>query len=125
MLGRHERILAIDGQYVHLMPSTSKARAVFENTRTMSYHIRSVAAVQQSSKASATFRLIVQRNGGAKRYDFEAESPRLASELLVATTPQHLCSLSLVEIVTTIKGLKAELDRKGTARNSRRSRQVV
>jgi hypothetical protein len=87
MLGRHERILAIDGQYVHLMPSTSKARAVFENTRTMSYHIRSVAAVQQSSKASATFRLIVQRNGGAKRYDFEAESPRLASELLVAATP--------------------------------------
>jgi target of rapamycin complex 2 subunit MAPKAP1 len=82
MLGRHERVLAIDGQYIHLMPSTNKARAVFENARTMSYHIRSVIAVQQSTKASATFKLIVQRNGGAKRYEFEAESPRLAGEIM-------------------------------------------
>jgi hypothetical protein len=80
MLGRHERVIAIDGQYVHLLPSASKARAVFENARTMSYHIRSVAAAQQPAKASATFKLIVQRNGGAKRYEFEAENPRLAGE---------------------------------------------
>lgn len=80
MLGRHERVIAIDGQYVHFLPSTTKVRAVFENTRTMSYHIRAVAAVQQPVKNSATFKIIVQRNGGAKRYEFEAESARAASE---------------------------------------------
>jgi hypothetical protein len=61
------------------MPSASKARtAMFEHQRTSSYHVRSIAAVQQSSKSSATFKLIVHRETGAKRYEFEAESPRLA-----------------------------------------------
>jgi hypothetical protein len=92
MLGRHERVIAIDSQYVHLLPSASKARAVFEIARTMSYHIRSVAAVQQTAKASATFKLIVQRNEGAKRYEFEAENPRLAGEsnVIILTDERQL-----------------------------------
>jgi hypothetical protein len=126
MLGRHERVLAIDGHYIHvrlsplhpaalpltraqLMPSANKARtAMFESPRTVSYHVRAVAAVQQSAKASAAFKLLVQREAGAKRYEFEAESPRLAAE-----------------IVATIRALKAETERKGSVRGARRSRQVV
>ena len=151
MLGRHERILAVDGVYIHvrpilpsalsssnlirkrrtpqLMPSTSKARAVFENARTMSYHIKSVAGVQQSQKSSSTFKLIVHRDGGAKRYEFEAESPKLASALAFnLMRSAELMGVVIFswtdEIVTTIKGLKNELDRKGTVNKSRRSRQV-
>jgi target of rapamycin complex 2 subunit MAPKAP1 len=86
----------------------AKARVVFENARTMSWHIKSIAAVQQSSKSSSTFKLLVQRDTGIKRYDFEAESSKLAAE-----------------IVSIIKELKAHVDRRGTLRQSRKSRQVV
>lgn len=78
------------------MPSTSKARAVFENARTMSYHIKSVAGVQQSAKSSSTFKLIVHRDGGAKRYEFEAESPKLASaSLFTLTRSAHLIGVDI------------------------------
>lgn len=66
------------------MPSASKARAVWENARTVSYHIKSVAGVHQSSKSSA-FKLVVHRDGGAKRYEFEAETPKQAGTLCLKT----------------------------------------
>src|ERR1700722_10234598 len=62
-----------------IMPSTNKAKAVFDNGKTSSYHIKSIAGCQQSTKSSSIFKLVVNRDGGNKRYDFEAESPRLAS----------------------------------------------
>jgi hypothetical protein len=63
------------------MPATNKAKAVFDNVKTFSYHINSIAGCQQSNNSS-TFKLIVNRDGGVKRYDFEAESPKLASACL-------------------------------------------
>ncbi|KAF8189367.1 stress-activated map kinase interacting protein 1-domain-containing protein [Pholiota molesta] len=108
LVARQERTLAIDGDYIHIMPSTNKARAVFDNGKTSSYHIKSIADCQQSAKTSSIFKLILNRTAGNKRYDFEAESPRLAAE-----------------IVQAIKNLKAALDRSGTVNKSRRSRQVV
>ena len=64
------------------MPATNKAKAVFDNVKTFSYHINSIAGCQQSTKSSSTFKLIINRDGGVKRYDFEAESPKLASASL-------------------------------------------
>jgi hypothetical protein len=61
------------------MPATNKAKAVFDNVKTLSYHINSIAGCQQSTKSSSTFKLIFNRDGAIKRYDFEAESPKLAS----------------------------------------------
>ncbi|KAF9459128.1 stress-activated map kinase interacting protein 1-domain-containing protein [Collybia nuda] len=107
LLARQERTLAIDGVYIHIMPSTNKAmKAVFDSGKTSSYHIKSIADVQQTGKTSI-FKLLLSRGGSNKRYDFEAESPRLAGE-----------------IVQTIKGLKASLERSGTVNKSRRSRHV-
>lgn len=61
------------------MPSTNKAKAVFDNPKTTSYHIGSIADCQQSTKTSSIFKLVfLKRAGGHKRYDFEAESPKLA-----------------------------------------------
>jgi hypothetical protein len=38
LVGRHERILAIDGEYIHVMPSEN--RTMFDNTKTtVSYHV--------------------------------------------------------------------------------------
>ncbi|KAF6757784.1 stress-activated map kinase interacting protein 1-domain-containing protein [Ephemerocybe angulata] len=107
LVTRQERILAIDGVYIHIMPSANKAKAVFDHGKTASYHIKSIADCQQSQKSSA-FKLVLNRASGNKRYDFEAESPKLAAEL-----------------VHTIRSLKAALERSGTVNRSRRSRQVV
>ncbi|RDB18602.1 Target of rapamycin complex 2 subunit sin1 [Hypsizygus marmoreus] len=107
LLARQERTLAIDGAYIRIMPSTNKAmKAVFDSGKTSSYHIKSIVDCQQSAKTSSVFKLVLNRGGANKRYDFEAESPWLAGE-----------------IVQTIKSLKA-LERSGTVNKSRRSRHV-
>lgn len=102
MVTRQERGLAIDGAYIHvsnlfgyihiavhksnqlvqIMPSSNKARAVFDSGKTSSFHIKSVVACQQSTKSSSIFKLVVQNDGRNKRYDFEAETPKLASTYL-------------------------------------------
>ncbi|KII84683.1 hypothetical protein PLICRDRAFT_57646 [Plicaturopsis crispa FD-325 SS-3] len=109
LVTRHERILAIDGVYIHIMPSANKAKAVFDSGKTTSYHLASIVECQQSSKSSSAFKLIIQRDRRQnKRYDFEAESPKLAAE-----------------IVHSIRSLKTAPDRNGTLNRSRRSRAVV
>jgi len=104
LVARLVRTLAIDGDYIHIMPSANKAKGVFDSGKTYSYHIKSVHSVQ-SSKASANFKLVFRRDMGDKRYDFEAESAQAANE-----------------IVTTIRGLKQSLDRSSTVSKQRRSR---
>jgi len=104
LVGRLVRTLAIDGDYIHIMPSANKAKGVFDSGKTYSYHIKSIHSVQ-SSKASANFKLVFRRDMGDKRYDFEAESAQAANE-----------------IVTTIRGLKTSLDRSSTVSKQRRSR---
>ena len=62
------------------MPTTNKAaKAVFDSGKTSSYHIDSLVSCQQSGKSSSAFRMVVLRDGGNKRYEFEAESAKLAS----------------------------------------------
>lgn len=108
MLARQERTLAIDGVYIHIMPSTNKAKAVFDSGKTVSFHIKSIIQCQQSAKSSTLFKIVVQRDSGSKRYDFEADTPKLANE-----------------IVQTLRMLKSHLDRSSTVNRLRRSKQVV
>ncbi|OJA09315.1 hypothetical protein AZE42_07476 [Rhizopogon vesiculosus] len=108
MLARQERTLAIDGVYIHIMPSANRAKAVFDSGKTVSFHIKNINQCQQSAKSSTLFKIIVQRDSGSKRYDFEADTPKLAGE-----------------IVQTIRMLKSHLERSGTVNRSRRSRHVV
>ena len=57
----------------------TKAKHVFDSGKTSSYHLKSVAACQQSSKNSSTFKLVVHSGADRnKRYEFEAESAKLA-----------------------------------------------
>ena len=62
------------------MPSAT--RAFLDSMKTSSYHIKTVIACVQSAKLSSNFKLVVCRDGGNKRYDFEAESPMVAGEFL-------------------------------------------
>jgi hypothetical protein len=64
------------------MPTANKAaKAVFDSGKTSSYHINSVVSCQsgKSKSSSSAFRIVVHRDGGNKRYEFEAESAKLAS----------------------------------------------
>ncbi|EMD31951.1 hypothetical protein CERSUDRAFT_119281 [Gelatoporia subvermispora B] len=109
LVTRSARTLAIDGGYIHIIPTSNKAKHVFDSGKTSSYDLKSVVACQQSSKNSATFKLIVRSDEKRiKRYDFEAENAKLANE-----------------IVQTIKSMKVAIERPGTIKNSRRSRQVT
>ena len=66
------------------MPQANKAKNVFESGKTASYEIKSVVTVQQSGKNSATFKLVVPRDAEHhKRYEFEAETPKLAGMLCI------------------------------------------
>lgn len=64
------------------MPSAT--RAFLDSMKTSSYHIKSVVACVQSARTSSNFKLVVWRDGGNKRYDFEAESPKVAGECISA-----------------------------------------
>ncbi|KAF8630237.1 hypothetical protein AX15_003038 [Amanita polypyramis BW_CC] len=107
LVAKQERTLAIDGVYIHIMPS-NRAKAVFDNAKTSSYHINSIAQCKQSTKMTSIFKLVLNgRGSGNKRYDFEAETPRHAAE-----------------IVSTINSLRSALERSGTVNRSRRSKHI-
>ncbi|KAG9303390.1 hypothetical protein G9A89_013716 [Geosiphon pyriformis] len=78
-VGRHERSLAIDGDYIHIMPSES--RTMFDSMKTSSYHISSVASCKLTKKVPTNFKLIIYRDSGNKTYDFEAADSKQAAEI--------------------------------------------
>ena len=67
------------------MPTANKAaKAVFDNGKTSSYHINSLFSCQSGKTPSSAFRIVVHRysgDGAHKRYEFEAENPKVASAL--------------------------------------------
>lgn len=71
-------MLAIDGDYIHIMPSES--RAFLHSMKTTSFHISLVAGVKLSGR-SGGFKINVWREGAQKRYEFEAENGKQAGEL--------------------------------------------
>ncbi|KAL7417025.1 stress-activated map kinase interacting protein 1-domain-containing protein [Mrakia frigida] len=82
-IGRHERILAIDGDYVHVMPSENRTHGFPSSMRTASYHITSILGVKQSRKNPSSFKLLVIKDGNLnKRYEFEGENGRVVSEIV-------------------------------------------
>ncbi|KAI6006867.1 hypothetical protein EDD15DRAFT_2207501 [Pisolithus albus] len=89
------------------MPAANKAKNVFDSGKTVSFHVKSVVVCQQSQKSGSLFKTIVQRDSRNKRYDFEADTPKLAGE-----------------IVHAVRSLKSNLERSNTVNKSRRSRQV-
>ena len=107
------------------MPMSNKAKHVFESGKTSSYHLKSVIACQQSNKNSSTFKLVVRGNAERnKRYDFEAENPKLAGGCPVLVALSVTLMSFPAEIVQTIRSLKAAMERPGTIKQSRRSRHV-
>lgn len=78
--GRHnERSLTLDGDWLHIMPTDMKTFG-----KAASFHVSSVVACKLSSKLASGFKLVVWRESprDTKRYDFEADSARIAAEIV-------------------------------------------
>jgi target of rapamycin complex 2 subunit MAPKAP1 len=74
-----QRSFTIDGDWIHIMPLDVRGFQM----RAASFHISSVITCDISSKGAHIFKLIVLRETprDTKRYDFEADSPKVACEL--------------------------------------------
>lgn len=64
------------------MPSTT--RRFLDNVNTATYHIKSIRSCTQSKKIATYIKLVVTRDSGNKRYDFEAENVEQAGACLLA-----------------------------------------
>ncbi|OZJ05974.1 hypothetical protein BZG36_01213 [Bifiguratus adelaidae] len=88
LVGRRECALAIDGEYIHIMPP--EHRGMFDTMRTSSYHISQVQSCKQSKKAPHNFKLIIWKDRDYKTYDFEAESTQDAGEIWLSILESNL-----------------------------------
>ncbi|ORY96926.1 stress-activated map kinase interacting protein 1-domain-containing protein [Syncephalastrum racemosum] len=78
-VGRRESNLAIDGDYIHIMPPEHKG--MFDSVKTSSFHANSVISCKQSKKARNHFKITVAKDQSHKTYDFEAENAKEAQEI--------------------------------------------
>lgn len=59
LMGRHEKLLTIESDTIHLAPAETKA--YFDTSKSSSYHINSVLACKQTRPSSPTFKLTVAK----------------------------------------------------------------
>jgi hypothetical protein len=86
-MSRHERILAIDGEYLHIMPSDQKTllNAFESQAKTRSIHISTIIGCKTYRKAPSCFKVVVMRpQKETKRYEFEATGEEIAGECVGA-----------------------------------------
>ncbi|KAK5963642.1 Avo1p PWA37_003967 [Arxiozyma heterogenica] len=82
LINKHERTLALDGDYIYVVPPEGKMHW-HENVKTKSFHINQVVLVKRSKKVPVNFKLYVQRGeDDIKRYYFEAVSPQECAEIV-------------------------------------------
>lgn len=80
-VGLNERIIAIDGEYVYIMPS-SGGKATREGGKTTTVHFSNVIGCTMSRRHPSNFKLLVFRDSESKRYDFEAKNSQEAAEIV-------------------------------------------
>jgi len=82
IFGRHERVLAIDGDYIHIMPSDQKTMYEPGNPKTSSIFIGAIVRSKQSRKIPQNFKIMVLKARETKRYEFEAVNSEQAFEIV-------------------------------------------
>ncbi|AMD22854.1 HHR085Cp [Eremothecium sinecaudum] len=73
-INKHERTLAIDGDYIYIIPPDDGYHWNQEVGKTKSFHISQVSLVKRSTRVSEYFKIFVMKANGEKRYYFEAIS---------------------------------------------------
>ncbi|KAI0200765.1 SIN1-domain-containing protein [Astrocystis sublimbata] len=80
-VGLNERVLAIDGEYVYIMPS-SGGKVTREGGKRTTVHFSNVIGCNMSRRHPSNFKLLVFRDSETKRYDFEAKTSVEAVEIV-------------------------------------------
>ena len=79
------RILAIENDYIHVMPceNTGGTKVLFDSTpKTVTAHFSSIVGSQVSRRHPRNFRVMIYRERETKRYDFEAANENEAHEIV-------------------------------------------
>lgn len=79
-IARHERVLTIDGDYIHLVPAEDPAW--YDSLKTSSFHVSQMVKCKLSRKVPTNFKIVITKNSGSKRYDLEAPSKEVAEEII-------------------------------------------
>lgn len=77
-VGRSERTLTIDGEWIHIIPTDTRAF----HAQHASFPIARVTECKQSAKVSSAFKLVVITDQESKRFEMEAEDAKQAGELM-------------------------------------------
>ncbi|RDA91476.1 hypothetical protein CP533_4557 [Ophiocordyceps camponoti-saundersi (nom. inval.)] len=83
LVGMSERILAIDGEYIHIVPA-SGGRAVHDGGggKTTTVHFSNVIGCKVPRKHPTNVKLVIYKATESKRYDFEARGADEAAEIV-------------------------------------------
>ncbi|KAI5459971.1 stress-activated map kinase interacting protein 1-domain-containing protein [Mariannaea sp. PMI_226] len=82
IVGMSERILVIDGEYIHIMPA-SGGKALHDGSgKTTTVHFSNVIGCKVLRKHPTNIKLVVYKATESKRYDFEARSAHEAAEIV-------------------------------------------
>ncbi|KAJ9068943.1 Component of a membrane-bound complex containing the Tor2p kinase [Entomophthora muscae] len=112
-VNKQERMLAIDGYYLHILPPSVRGGSAgvsggggfgnsigaYSSTKTSSYHIGSMELCRQGRKIKRRFKLVFLRSHDTKTYDFEATTQEESDEI---------CS-NLNLLLSTYRGEKLSL----------------
>ena len=78
----NQRVLAFDGDFLHIMPSDTGKNIFDSGAKVTSIAFGDVLKVKVSSKHSKLVRVVVRRATESKRYDFEAKNAEEAQEIV-------------------------------------------
>lgn len=82
LVGMSERILVIDGEYIHIVPA-SGGKAVHDGSgKTTTVHFSNVVGCKVPRKHPTNIKLVIYRDTESKRYDFEARGADEAAEIV-------------------------------------------
>ncbi|KAM7186515.1 Stress-activated map kinase interacting protein 1 (SIN1) domain containing protein [Rhypophila sp. PSN 637] len=76
-----ERLFAIDGEYIHIMPA-SGGKMVDVDGKTTTVHFSNVVGCKVSRKHPTHFKLVVYKATESKRYDFVTSNAEYAAEIV-------------------------------------------
>ncbi|VVT49163.1 uncharacterized protein SAPINGB_P002134 [Magnusiomyces paraingens] len=99
-IARHERVLTIDGDYIHLVPAEDPAW--YDSLKTSSFHVSQMVKCKTSRKVPTNFKIVVNKNNGTKRYDLEAPTKESAEEIV--TRLKTVFSRYLLKTSTGVPG---------------------
>ncbi|KAI8662682.1 hypothetical protein LRP88_06891 [Fusarium phalaenopsidis] len=82
IVGMSERILVIDGEYIHIMPASGGKALHDGGGKTTTVHFSNVVGCKVPRKHPTNVKLVVYKATESKRYDFEARSTLEAAEIV-------------------------------------------